>query len=110
MGMSQGGFGTASTMTHMVAFEGITINRIEECTVDVEKAFSSASEDDLASEKSSRPAIPVAVSRSFGSISAIERHAIAPFSDSICTPPDADVDTDDQESSYLASGSSRRGS
>lgn len=73
----------ATATTHSLAFEGITINRIQECTVDVEKEFE---KDETESSTSSTPPpliSPPNVTRSFGSITPAERQAIAPFSNSI---------------------------
>jgi hypothetical protein len=105
---NQGVFGTATT--HSVAFEGITIDRIQECTVDVEKDFE---KDDSESEGPQTPTIPANVSRSFGSISIAERQAIAPFSDSLETSSSAS-NSESTSSGFghqsSSSPSSRRGS
>lgn len=98
--------GTATT--HSLAFEGIVISRIQECSVDVEKDFE---KDESGSEaSSSTPTIPTQVTRSFGSISAAERQAIAPFSHSMIEASIGAHSSQSARDSLSRSANSRKGS
>lgn len=68
---------TGAPHAKSVMFEGIHIQRTEDCVVDVEKTYADTDSDMSASPPAA--AVPKEMTRSFGSMSLEERRAVAPF-------------------------------